>query len=153
MARSRNYPKTTPPQRLILDSGAVIALSRNDSRARAALAAAVEVGAEVTIPSVVLAETVRGASADAPVNRVVKAVGEVAPADEAACRAAGGLLARARSTATVDAVVVATAVRLGGGVILTGDRDLEVLAAGHDTVVIAPLCRGSKPGQGPGARR
>lgn len=140
MARSRNRPKIATPHRLILDSGAVIALSRNDARARAALAAAVEVGAEVTIPSIVLAETVRGASSDAPVNRVVKAVGDIASADEAACRSAGGLLATARSTATIDAVVVATAIRLGGGVILTGDcDDLEALAAGHDTVVIAPL--------------
>jgi hypothetical protein len=36
-----------PPQRLILDAGAVIASSRFDVRARAALAAAVEAGAEV----------------------------------------------------------------------------------------------------------
>ena len=69
MASSRRRVKATPPTRLILDSGAVIALSRNDQRARAALAAAWEAGVEVSIPSVVVAETVRGSAKDAPVNR------------------------------------------------------------------------------------
>ena len=42
MARSRRHTHAPPPHRLILDSGAVIALSRDDLRARAALAAARE---------------------------------------------------------------------------------------------------------------
>jgi len=42
-----------PPQRLILDAVAVIALSRSDARARAVLAAAVEAGADVSIPAMV----------------------------------------------------------------------------------------------------
>jgi predicted nucleic acid-binding protein len=129
-----------PPQRLILDAGAVIALSRSDVRARAALAAAVEVGAEVSIPAVVVAETVRGAATDAPVNRVLKAVGRVDTADEAIGRTAGRLLGEATSSATVDAVVVATAVEAGGAIVLTGDPDdLRGLAAGHPEVVIEPL--------------
>ncbi|HPU39369.1 MAG TPA: hypothetical protein PLS63_07335, partial [Microthrixaceae bacterium] len=53
------------------------ALSRNDVRARAALAAAREARIEVSIPSVVIAETVRGSTKDASVNRVVKALGQV----------------------------------------------------------------------------
>jgi predicted nucleic acid-binding protein len=132
--------RTEAPTRLILDAGAVIALSRNDARARAALAAAVESGAEVTVPAVVVAETVRGGATDAPVNRVLKAVGEVDIADEAAARTAGRLLAEAGSAATVDALVVATAVEAGGAVILTGDPDdLSALAAGHPEVIIEPL--------------
>ena len=126
-----------PPQRLILDAGAVIALSRADLRARAALAAAVEAGAEVSVPSVVVAETVRGVAADAPVNRVLKAIGKVDAANEAIGRTAGRLLGEAGSSATVDAVVVATAVEAGGAVVLTGDRDdLGVLAVDHREVVI-----------------
>jgi predicted nucleic acid-binding protein len=118
--------------RLILDSGAVIALSRNDGRARAVLAAAREVGAVVSIPSVVLAETLRGDDTDAPVNRIIKAVGEITPALEATCRAAGALLRAAGSGSTVDAIVVATARQLGGGLILTIEPDgLDHLAAGH----------------------
>ncbi len=140
MARSRRRTQAPPPQRLILDSGAVIALSRNDLRARAALAAAREAGVEVSIPSVVVAETVRGSAKDAAVNRVIKAVGEVSSADERTGRGAGALLGAARSTSTVDALVVASAIELGGGVVLTGDPDdLEPLASGHSEVVISAL--------------
>lgn len=129
-----------PPQRLILDAGAVIALSRADERARAVLAAAVEVGADVSIPAVVVAETVRGVAADAPVNRVVKAVGEVDVATKAIGRTAGRLLGEAGSSSTVDAIVVATAVEASGAVILTGDpNDLGALASRHREVVVQAL--------------
>lgn len=140
MARSRRRTQAPPPQRLILDSGAVIALSRNDLRARAALAAAREAGIDVSIPSVVIAETVRGSANDAKVDRVIKSIGEVTAADENAGRMAGALLGAARSTSTVDALVVASAIEVGGGVVLTGDPDdLEPLAAGHPEVVISAL--------------
>lgn len=137
MAKRRTQ---APPQRLILDAGAVIALSRADARARAALAAAVEAGAEVSIPAVVLAETVRGRATDAPVNRVIKAVGQVDVVDEAIGRTAGRLMGDATSSETVDAVVAATAVEARGAVILTGDpNDLGALATGHPEVVIVAL--------------
>lgn len=140
MARSRRRTQAPPPQRLILDSGAVIALSRNDNWARATLAAAWEAGVEVAIPSVVVAETVRGPAKDASVNRVIKSVDEVIAAGEDAGRVAGALLGVARSTSTVDALVVASAIELGGGVVLTGDPDdLEPLAGGHPEVVIRAL--------------
>jgi predicted nucleic acid-binding protein len=129
-----------PPQRLILDAGAVIALAHADARARAVLASAVEAGAEVSIPAVVLAETVRGAATDAPVNRVVKAIGEVDVVDEAIGRTAGRLLGDAGSSSTVDAIVVATAVEAAGAVILTGDpKDLGTLASRHREVVVQAL--------------
>ena len=128
------------PQRLILDSGAVIALSRGEQRARAFIARAVELGVPVEVPVVVVAETVRGGARDAPVNRVLKAVGEVPQANEALGRTAGRLLASARSSATVDALVVAQAVASGGAQVLTGDAgDLEPLAARHPEVWIQRL--------------
>ena len=140
MARTRRRTQTSPPQRLILDSGAVIALSRNDLRARATLAAAREIGVEVSIPAVVIAETVRGSAKDASVNRVIKSVGDVTAADEDAGRVAGALLGAARSTSTIDALVVASAIEVGGAVVLTGDPDdLEPLADGHPEVVISAL--------------
>ena len=83
-------------------------------------------GAAVSIPAVVVAETVRGAAADAPVNRVLKAVGEVDVVDEAVGRTAGSLLA--------------TAVVAGGALVLTGDADdLRALAAGRGEVVVEAL--------------
>ncbi len=140
MARTRRGAQVPPAQRLILDSGAVIALSRNDQRARAMLAAAWEAGADVAVPSVVVAETVRGSAKDASVNRVLKSVGEVAAAGEGTGRVAGALLGAARSTSTIDALVVASALERGGGVVLTGDPDdLEPLAHGHPEVVIRAL--------------
>jgi len=88
----------------------------------------------------VLAETVRGRTADAPVNRVVTAVGETLEASSASGRLAGELLGSADSIATIDALVVASAVERGGAVILTGDpSDLSALAADHPEVVIHPL--------------
>jgi predicted nucleic acid-binding protein len=139
MAGSRRE-NVQAPQRLILDSGAVIALSRGDQRARAFLARALELGAPVEIPVVVVAETVRGGPRDAPVHRVLKAVGSVPEALEVHGRTAGRLLGTARSSSTVDALVVAHAVVGGGAHILTGDReDLERLAAPHPEVWIQPL--------------
>lgn len=140
MARTRRRSQVAPAQRLILDSGAVIALSRNDQRARAALAAAWEAGVQVTIPSVVVAETVRGSAKDAAVNRVIKSVGEVTSVDEGTGRMAGALLGTTRTNSTIDALVIATAIGLGGGVVLTGDPDdLEPLATGRPEVLVRAI--------------
>jgi predicted nucleic acid-binding protein len=87
-----------------------------------------------------VAETVRGGPADAPVNRVLKAVGAIDEADEAIGRTAGRLLGAAGSAATVDAIVVATAIEEGGAVVLTGDADvLRRLAGSAPQVVVEPL--------------
>jgi predicted nucleic acid-binding protein len=127
-------------RRLVLDSGAVIALSRGESRARAYLARARELLVPVEIPVVVVAETIRGGPRDAPVHRVLKAVGAVPLADERHGRTAGRLLGTARSTSTADALVVAQAIEGGGAVVLTGDpEDLGRLAAGHPDVWIERL--------------
>jgi predicted nucleic acid-binding protein len=139
MAGTRREERQAP-QRLILDSGAVIALARRDPRAKAFLARALELGAHVEIPVVVVAETVRGGPRDAPVHRVLKAVGSVPEAREVHGRTAGRLLGAARSSHTVDALVVAHAAEAGGARILTSDReDLERLAASHPEVRIHPL--------------
>jgi len=62
------------------------------------VAAAREAGVEMSIPSVVVAETVRGSARDAKVNRVIKAVGEVTALDEDTGRVAGALLGAAKPT-------------------------------------------------------
>jgi predicted nucleic acid-binding protein len=139
LAKSRRR-QAAPAQRLILDSGAIIALARYDERARAALAAAWEAGVDVSVPAVVLAETVRGTARDAPVNRVLNAVGEVLPIDGETGRNAGALLGMTRSAETIDALVVAAALRVGGGVILTSDPDdLRTLAGRHPEILIESL--------------
>ncbi|MEO1085770.1 MAG: PIN domain-containing protein [Acidobacteriota bacterium] len=137
MARRRLGPT---PQRLILDAGAVIALSRGDARARAFVDRAVKLGASVEVPVAVVAETLRGQARDAPVHRVLKAVGEIPSTTEKIGRLAGELLGRSGSSATIDALVVAQAVSSGGAHVLTGDPDdLEALAATREEVWVQAL--------------
>jgi len=137
MARTR---RTLPPKRLILDSGAVIGLSRGDHAVRAFLNRSLEIDIPVEIPVVVVTETIRGTRRDAPINRVLKAVGEVPETTSAVGRCAGRLLGEVRSSATIDALVVAHVVEAGGGAILTGDvKDLSALAAAHPEVQIHPV--------------
>src|SRR5947209_14769863 len=110
--------------RLILDSGAIIALAAASERARRFLQRAARERILAVIPAVVIAETTRGRPRDAPVNRVIKAVDEVAPITEAVAREAGRLLAATRlADATIDALVVATASHREPTIILTGDVD------------------------------
>ena len=138
MARRRAAPP--PTQRLILDAGAVIALARNDPRARAFVRRAIELDAEVRVPVVVLAETVRGTQRDAAVHRVLNAVSDCAPIDETVGRRAGALLGRANRSDTVDAIVVGEAIEAGGAEILTGDpADLTALANGERSITIHSL--------------
>jgi predicted nucleic acid-binding protein len=122
--------------RLILDSGAVVALSRRDPVTRAYLERALNQGDLVVIPAVVLAETTRGSAKDAPVNQVVRAVNEISPATESTARQAGRLLAKtARRGLTVDALVAAEATASGPAVVLTGDpKDFGELLDGHPQV-------------------
>jgi len=70
------------------------------------------------------------------VNRVIKAVHQVARVTDAVAREAGRLLAAApAANATIDALVVATAARREPTVILTGDvDDIRALAAGYPRV-------------------
>jgi predicted nucleic acid-binding protein len=94
----------------------------------------------IEIPVVVVAETIRGGPRDAPIHRILKAVGSVPETREAHGRTAGRLLGVARSASTIDALVVAHAVEAGGGQILTGDPDdLAPLAAPHPEVWIQSL--------------
>jgi len=122
--------------RLILDSGAVIALASGNERARRFVRRAISARAAVIVPAVVVAETTRGGPRDATVNRVIKTVEDVAPVTEDVAREAGRLLAGARtSNATMDALVVAAAARRESTIILTGDiDDITALAANYPHV-------------------
>ena len=139
-ARHRRRRAQASSQRLILDAGAVIALSHGDQRVRSTFETADKAGVQMSVPAVVVAETVRGSAKDAPVDRVLKRINQVDIANEAIGRLAGRLLGAVQSSSTVDAIVVATAVEAGGAVVLTGDPgDLGPLAARHPEVVIKAL--------------
>lgn len=138
MARTRRRQAQVPPQRLILDSGAVIAWSRGDVRTRALLTRALELSLDVRIPVAVLAEVLRGGARDAPIHRVRNAV-DVFSTEEATARLAGALLGRTGGSNTVDALVAAEAV-IAGADVLTGDADdLGALLRDQRSVTVIQL--------------
>ena len=96
--------------------------------------------APIRIPSVVLVELYRGGGTDEAVDLVLaRGFAQVVTTGARMARIAGHLLSRcgADSSMAIDALVVATAVRFGGGVIATHDpADLRRLAAGHPNVAI-----------------
>ena len=97
----------------------------------------------VRVPAAVLLELYRGAGTDEPIDLVLgRGFASVVTTGARIARIAGHLLAKARrgSEMAVDALVVATAVRFGGGLILTHDADdLDSLAAGQPNVRVTPI--------------
>ena len=138
MARAPRRQAEAPAHRLILDSGAVIAWSRGEARARAMMTRALELALDVRIPAVVLAETLRGGPRDAPIHRVRSAV-DVFPAEESTARLAGALLGKTGGTNTVDALVAAEAITTGGDVLTSDVEDFQELLADYPSVTLIPL--------------
>jgi predicted nucleic acid-binding protein len=133
---------------LVLDTRAVELLADPKADLQAArrmrdiLDSADRMGIPVRIPSAVLAEAYRGIPADAAIDRVLGHGIRPITLGQAAARQAGGLRYRDRldSCHTVDALVVATAIRLGGGIIATGDPDdLRSLAREHTNIKVQAL--------------
>jgi predicted nucleic acid-binding protein len=133
---------------LVLDARAleVIADPKADlqaaQRMRDMLDSADRMGIPVRVPTAVLVEAYRGTPADAAVDRILARGIRPVTLGQATARQAGNLRHRDRlnSCHTVDAVVVATAIRFGGGIVATGDpEDLRSLARDHANVRIQPL--------------
>ena len=124
-----------------LDSEAFNALAGPDSqrkrRLRRILRAAHQLGRDVLVPTLVLAELYRGHGHNQLVDACLareRASLESRDTDRQLARIVGGVLAAAGagSTLMVDAHVVAVAVEAGGGVVVTGDHaDLERLSASY----------------------
>jgi predicted nucleic acid-binding protein len=110
---------------LVLDSEGLWSVSRSESNAQAAVQASWNAGVRVVVPSIVLAETLFGDQRDAPVNQVLKKLA-IFSVDEDVARVAARLKRLSGMSgvaSTVDAIVVAVSVSLGGGAILTSDPD------------------------------
>jgi predicted nucleic acid-binding protein len=109
------------------------------------LVAALRTQSPVLVPAAVLAEQYRGARFDQPIDAFLSRYREavtVVDTDRPLARVMGNLLAQHQlgTAHHVDATVVATAARAGGGVILTADpRDIEPLAAGLPAVFVVKL--------------
>ncbi|MGH9024340.1 MAG: PIN domain-containing protein, partial [Acidimicrobiia bacterium] len=111
---------------LILDSEALSALANprvdpeRHERVRAAMRSAAGRREPVRVPSAVLVEVYRGRGFDEPIDRELgRGFARVITTGVRIARQAGHLLADAGcgSESAVDALIVATAVRLGGGLI------------------------------------
>jgi predicted nucleic acid-binding protein len=112
---------------LTFDTGALIALERNDRKLWTALRSAVAKEQVATVPTVVVAQAWRGSAPQALLARALKLCWAQPLSDELA-RSAGELCGRSGTADIVDAVVVASAARRSD-VIVTSDRtDLERLA-------------------------
>lgn len=97
----------------------------------------------VRVPSAVLVELYRGRGTDEVIDSVLaRGFARVVTTGARIARVAGHLLAAVGSGKEmgIDALVVATAIRLGGGIIVTHDpQDLTALAAGHPNVSITQV--------------
>lgn len=95
------------------------------------------------VPSAVLVELYRGGGTDSAIDSVLACgFAQVVNTGARTARVAGHLLAAAGvgSELAIDALVVATAIRFGGGIVLTHDPgDLSRLAAGHPNLAIAAI--------------
>jgi predicted nucleic acid-binding protein len=120
---------------LALDSGALI-LADKDPRVEAVIRKWLREGARLLIAAPSIAEVIRGGPKDATANRLIKAVSNVANTSEAISRDAGARLGSKRSSATIDAIVVATAEAYRATDILTSDpADVRDLASSHINVI------------------
>jgi predicted nucleic acid-binding protein len=132
-----------------LDAEAFNALAGPDSvrkqRVRRILRAAQQLGRDVLVPSLVLAELYRGRGHNQLVDACLareQASLDSRDTDRHLARIVGGVLAAANagSALIVDAHVVAVAVEAGGGVIVTGDADdLNRLSAPYHHIVVETL--------------
>lgn len=119
-------------RRLILDSGAIIAVAHGDGLARATLERARREGYVVVIPTPVLTQVHRAGRDRAGVDRVVKAVDALLPTSSQVARRAGELLGHSGTSDAVDAIVAAEALLSAPSLVLTSDaRDIMLLIEGQ----------------------
>src|SRR5579875_3435563 len=108
---------------LTLDTGALIALERGDSRIRALLRRALENHMTLAVPASVVAQSWRGGPRQARVARLLgDPAGDVPPLDEMTARAVGLLCGRSGHPDIVD-VHVALHARDRNQAVVTSDPD------------------------------
>lgn len=116
---------------LVLDTGALIALDRNDRATWALLRVAADDSAIMQVPAGVIAQGWRDGARQVLLSRALRHCDEV-PLDGQTARVAGLLLGKSRTTDVIDATVALTANALNrtvDTVILTSDPgDIKLLA-------------------------
>jgi uncharacterized protein (DUF3084 family) len=115
---------------LLLDSGALIAASKNEN-VKAIVSRWRTAGARFVIAAPSLAESIRGGPRDAAANRLIRSIDRVVPTTEPIARRAGVFLGTLQSDSTIDAIIVASAQAAHATDILTSDPDDMRLIAGN----------------------
>lgn len=118
----RRDPAPLTP-RLVLDTGAIIALERGDPRVRAHLASAARRGYLIVVPVLVVMEALEHTRSSARLNQILATLDVELPLLPGVARQVAGLKARAGVKSDADAVVVLEALAVPGSAILTGDPD------------------------------
>lgn len=114
--------------KLVLDSGALIALERNDRAMWRRLKSALLAGTVPVCHGGIIGQAWRGAGPRQALMAKALAAVEVRPLDESLGRAAGELLAAARMQDVVDAALVLLA-EDGDDIVTSDSNDIEPLAA------------------------
>jgi predicted nucleic acid-binding protein len=123
---------------LVLDTGALIALTRRSPKVWALLDRAQRSRADVLVPAAALVESLRGGPRDTLVNRLLdRPHTRVTIHDEDRARRAGRLLDSARTSDAIDALVVAEALRYDEVTVATSDpEDIAELVGIHDVAIV-----------------
>lgn len=122
---------------LTLDTGALLALERGDSRVRALLRRAQERGLPLSIPTGVVAQAWRGGPRQARVARLLADPSvHVAPLDDMTARAVGLLCGRSGHRDIVDVHVALLAQEQGHTVVTSDPEDLSVIHPGLPLITV-----------------
>jgi hypothetical protein len=113
---------------VILDTGALIAIDRNDRRVTVLLARAAERRARVTVPATALAQAIRRPERQVRLARLIRQpIADVVSLDRVDATNVGRLLAASGTTDVVDAHVVVCARRAGQRVVTSNPGDVHAL--------------------------
>ena len=122
---------------LSLDTGALLALERGDSRVRALLRRASETGLPLSVPAGVVAQAWRGGPRQARIARLLADPSvHVAPLDDMTARAVGLLCGRSRHRDIVDVHVALLAQEQGHTVVTSDPEDLSVIHPGLPLITV-----------------
>ena len=116
----------------LVQDGSTISLPGSTRLFRLAHRRFLDLGCTLIVPSPVLAQAWRGRSHQALPSRILPPCG-VLPTSEADARAAGVLLGCSRTSDVVDAIVVATALRVGALVVTSDPDDIDLLWRSAET--------------------
>ncbi len=121
---------------LVLDAGVLIAHERGDRSPAAWLDRAAREGVDIAVAAPTITEVWRDGSRQARLARLLN-VCRIIDCDRQLARSGGEIMARANSRESLDAIVVATAVLVGGAVLTDDLSDLGPLGAAAGVRVVA----------------